>query len=109
MLKITGLSEKLALRAFKADNNKVVGGGNRADKTVVDSFMSKSEKSRKSTLLPNIRAMEKSNFPTLDAKKAFNHLRLAFIKASIFRHFDLESYIRIETNASGYAIDRVLS
>ena len=59
--------------------------------------------------MPNIKAMEKPNFLTSDAKKAFNHLRLAFIKAPIFWHFDLENHIWIETNALGYAIGGVLS
>ena len=69
--------------------------------------LSKNEKSRKSTRVPNIEAMEKPNFLTLDTKKAFNHLWLVFIKALIFRHFDLESHIRIETDILGYVIDRV--
>ena len=34
--------------------------------------------------IPNIRAIREPNFLTPNAKKAFNHLRLAFIKASIF-------------------------
>ena len=49
------------------------------------------------------------NFLTLDAKKTFNHLRLAFIKAPILQYFDLKSHIRIETDASSYAISEVLS
>ena len=36
-------------------------------------------------------------------------MRQAFIEAPILRHFDPECHIRIETNASGYAIGRVLS
>ena len=109
MLKTTGLFEKSALRAFKAGNNKVVGGDNRANETIVDSSKSKNKKSRKSTCVPNIRAKRKLNFLTSNAKKAFNHLRLAFIKAPILWHFDLESYIRIEIDVSSYAISRVLS
>ena len=108
MLKITGSSEKSAPRAFRAGNNEVVrDSGSRADETVVD--LSKNEKSRKLTCVPNIKATREPNFLTSNAKKAFNHLRLVFIKALILRHFDLESHIRIETNASGYAIDGVLS
>ena len=107
MLKTTGSSEKSAPRAFKAGNNKVVGGGGRVDETVVN--LSKNEKSRKSTRVPNIGTMGEPNFLTPDATKAFNYLRLAFIKAPILRHFDLESHIRIKTDASGYAIGRVLS
>ena len=36
-------------------------------------------------------------------------MRQAFIKAPILRHFDPECHIRIETDASGYAIGGVLS
>ena len=48
-------------------------------------------------------------FLTLNAKTAFNHLRLAFIEALIFQHFDLKYHIWIETDALGYAISEVLS
>ncbi len=48
-------------------------------------------------------------FLTLGAKEAFTHLRKAFTKALILRNFDPERHIRIETDASGYAIDEVLS
>ena len=59
--------------------------------------------------MPNIGATKKSIFLTPNATKAFNHLRLAFIKAPILQYFDLESHIQIETNLLGYAIDKVLS
>ncbi len=49
------------------------------------------------------------DFLTPGAKEAFIHLRKAFTKALILRHFDPEYYIRIETNVLGYAIGRVLS
>ena len=108
MLKTIRSSEELAPRAFRAGNDKVVGGGGgRAGETVVN--LSKNEKSRKSTYMPNIKATGESNFLTPNVKKAFNHLQLAFIKAPILQHFDLESHIRIKTNASGYAIGGVLS
>ena len=50
-----------------------------------------------------------SKFLTPDARTAFNCLRLAFTEAPIFRHFDPECHIRIETDALGYAIGGVLS
>ena len=82
MLKTTGSSEELALKVSRAGNNEVVrGGSGRADETVLD--LSKNEKSRKSMRVPNIGAMEEPNFLTLNAKKVFNHLWLAFIKALI--------------------------
>ena len=103
MLKTTKSSKELALKTFSANNNEVVGGGRRkANETVRNSF-------RKSTCVLNIRAIEEPNFLISNAKKTFNHLWLAFIKAPIFQHFDLESHIRIETNALGYAIGGVLS
>ena len=101
MLKTTGSSKEIALKTFKADNNEVVGGG-KANKTIKNS-------SRKSIRMPNIGAIREPNFLTPDAKKTFNHLWLAFIKAPILQHFDLESHIRIEINASGYTIGGVLS
>ena len=108
MLKTTRLSEESAPGAFRACNNEVVGSdGGRADETVVN--LSKNKKSKKSTCVPNVGATGESNFLIPNSKKAFNHLRLAFIKAPILRHFDLESHIQIETDASGYAIDRLLS
>ena len=48
-------------------------------------------------------------FLTPGAKEAFNQLRQAFTKATIFQHFDLECHIQIETDTSGYAIGGVLS
>ena len=46
---------------------------------------------------------------TPDAKITFNYLRLAFIEASIFWYFDLKYYIRMKTDALGYAISRILN
>ena len=110
MLKITRSSDKLALKAFKTGNNKVVkDGGDRTNETIVDSSKSKNNKFEKSTYIPNIGVTGEPIFLTLDAKKAFNYLRQAFIKAPILRHFDLKSHIWIGTNALGYAIDRMLS
>ena len=61
------------------------------------------------TYVPNIRATKKPTFLTFDAKKVFNYLQLVFIKALIFQYFDLQSYIYIEIDASGYIIGAVLS
>ena len=68
------------------------------------------KKSSKSGNLPNFNTKKNGpSFLTLDARMVFNHLQLAFTKALIFRHFDLECHIWIETDASGYAIGGVLS
>ena len=50
-----------------------------------------------------------SAFLTADAKQAFTRLRQAFTEAPILSHFDPERHIRIQTDASGYAIGGVLS
>ena len=52
---------------------------------------------------------DRPKFLTLNAKTAFNRLRLAFTEAPILWHFDPECHIWIETDASGYAIGGVLS
>ena len=83
MLKITKLFKKLASKSFKAGNNKVVEGGNsRANKIVVN--LSKNNKSRTLIYIPNIKAIKKPTFVTSNAKKIFNYLKQAFIKALIF-------------------------
>ena len=51
----------------------------------------------------------KPSFFTFDAKTIFNCLWLAFIKALIFRHFDLKYYIWIEAEVSSYTIDNMLN
>ena len=67
LLKTIGSSEKLALKAFRADNNKVAGVGGRADETVIN--LSKNKKSRKSTCVPNIGVIGEPNFLASDAKE----------------------------------------
>ncbi len=51
----------------------------------------------------------RTHFLTSKAKKAFIHLQKAFTETLILRHFDLECYICIESDTSGYAINGVLS
>ena len=93
--------------------DEVVGdGGGRADEMVENLSKSKkpkNDKSGNSTRIPTTGATGESTFLTPDAKKAFNRLRQAFIEAAILQHFDLKSHIRMETNASGYAIGGVYS
>ena len=49
------------------------------------------------------------DFFTSGARLAFIKLKQAFIKASILHHFYPERHIRIETDASGYAIREILT
>ena len=55
------------------------------------------------------KADDDSTFLTPKAKLAFLWLRQAFTKAAILHHFNPDRNIRIETNASGYAIGAILS
>ena len=105
-MKATGLLD-LALKAFRADDNEVVGVDGRANRTVVNLF--KNKKSRNLAHMSNIRAIREPNFLIPNAKKAFNYLWLAFIKALIVQHFNSESYIWIETDTSSYVISGVLN
>ena len=44
-----------------------------------------------------------------EIKKAFEKLKIIFTIVSILRYFNSELLIRIETNASNYVIDDILS
>ena len=74
-----------------------VSGGDCKDKTV------------KRLLLTFRKSNGSTSYLTLKARLAFIQLKKAFTKAPILWHFDLKCYIRIETDASGYAIGGVLS
>ena len=76
----------------------------------VDEVGKKVQKLSKSKNLPKSKKrVRSSDFLTPRAKLAFTELRQAFLKAPILHHFDPERHIRIETDASGYAIGGVLS
>ena len=94
-LKTIRSSKKLALKVFKTDNNKFVYVGcSRTNETVINlSNQLKNDKSRNLTYMPNIEITRKTIFLTLNTKKIFNNLRLAFIKALILQHFDSKSFI----------------
>ena len=53
--------------------------------------------------------VEEPSFLTPNARQAIIQLRQAFTEALILQHFNSERHIRIETDASGYAIGGVLS
>ena len=105
MLKTTGSSDSAP--RLGADDDEVVGGGGKAE----DQNLSKSKKLKnvKSGVQTRLGATGEPTFLTPDAREAFNQLRQAFTEAPILRHFDPECHIRIETDASGYAIGGVLS
>ena len=116
MLKTTGSSGS-APSVLGAEDEFVGGGGSRADETarnlskVRNLSKFKKLKNNKSEILTrtNLGITEESMFLTPGAREAFNQLRQTFTEAPILWHFDPECHIRIETNASGYAIGGVLS
>ena len=48
-------------------------------------------------------------FLTIDIKRAITKLKQTFIETPILNHLDLERYIRIQTDTSGYIIDEIFS
>ena len=94
------------LKEKKIDDDEVDGDavGNEVDNDVGTTF----QKLSKSKNLSKSKKTE-SGFLTSGARRAFTKLRQAFIKAPILHHFDPKRHIRVETDASGYAIGGVLS
>ena len=86
MLKAIESFKKLASKTFRANNNKVVDSINRTNKIIMNL-------SKNLTYMPNIGAIEELIFLTPDVEKTSNYLRQTFIKALIFQHFHLKSYI----------------
>ena len=50
-----------------------------------------------------------SSILTPEVEKAFEELKTAFTTAPILKHFNSELSTRVETDASGYVIDGILS
>ena len=70
------------MKVFRTDDNEIVDDiGNRTNETVVNSF--KNNKSRNSTYVINIKAIEKPIFLIFNVKKIFNYFGQAFIKTLI--------------------------
>ncbi len=84
---------------------KLPGGKNSKNSTKVKN----SAKSKVAAAKSPGTAPEARPFLTPEAMLTFIRLRQAFTKAPILHHFDPERYIRIETDAFGYAIGGVLS
>ena len=110
----------IKMLATNEDDN--VGGSNRLNdgskyiesKIGITSKFQKLSKSRKNSSKsgnsPNFGATKSGpSFLTHKTRSAFNRLWLTFIKAPILWYFDPECHIWIKTDASGYAIDGVLS
>ena len=87
----------------RIDDGKV--DGNEIEDNKVEKKVQKLSKSKN---LSKSKKTVGSDFLTSRAKLVFTKLRQVFFKAPILHYFDLERYIRIETDASGYAINKVL-
>ena len=120
MLKTTGSTGSVASPEETKDGvggNSVVDvvGGGEATNLTKGKNLAKTTKFKilvksKSHDFPKSRPEEAgTGFLTPEARLAFTQLRQAFVKAPILYHFNLESHIRIETDASGYAIGGILS
>ena len=93
---LTWWTKNPSLLVDVADNTGVnVDGGDHEDRIVKRLLRSKN--------------LNGAGYLTPKARLTFTQLKKAFTNTSILQHFDLEYHWRIVTNASGYAIGRVLS
>ena len=100
-----GGDSKAGCSGSEIDNNEPDSG-----EVKVDEVRKKVQKTTKSkNLSKSKKVIGPLDFLTLGAKLVFTKLRQAFLKALILHHFDPGRHIWIETDASGYAIDGVLS
>ena len=114
----TGSAANLKETKSKTGGNSVVGNmvsGNEAINPIKRKNQAKITKykilvkSKNHNFLKSRTEEARTGFLTPKARLAFIQLRQAFVKTPILHHFDLESHIRIETNASGYTINSILS
>ena len=98
MLQTNGSSKNLPSLMDMAEHNKfgIVDG--------IDDYENKTVE--RSTSKNLNKAM---SYLTSEARLAFTKLRKMFIEALILQYFDLEYHIWIKTDASGYAISKILS
>lgn len=69
----------------------------------------KNNESKISIQCLDIGAMGKPMFLFFGTRKKFNQLQQAYIETLMFRYFDPETHIQIQTNASDYAIEGLFS
>ena len=93
LLKTTRSFKVLTPKLLRADDNEVVEVGSKADEIGRNLSKFKKLKNEKSEVQIRIRALGETTFLISSTRKAFNHLRQAFIEAPILRYFDLEYYI----------------
>ncbi len=98
-----------ALGATGGAGGDGIGGSFENLSTTIKSAKSKKPKLTKFKKSDLAKANSGTDFLTLGAKEAFIYLKKAFTEASILRHFHPKCHIRIETDASGYAIGGILS
>ena len=122
MLKTTGSTGSAANpkeTESEIGGDSVVGdsmvGGDEATNPTKRKNQAKTTKSKilvkfKNHDFPKSRTEEaRTGFLTPEARLAFTQLKQAFVEAPILYHFDPKSHIRIETDASSFAIGGVLS
>ena len=106
----TGHDERCKFDGRETGNNEINDEVNNEVDNKIGKKGQKTSKSKNSfKKLFKSKKTVKSDFFTLRAKLAFTKLRQMFIKAPIFHHLDPKRHIRVETNASGYAICQIFS
>lgn len=105
MLRTVNTLENYLTLGDVAKEDEVVNGGWSSE---MNKNLSKLQKPKIHTILSNVDT-KNMWFLILKANTALTQLRYAFTKAFILWFFDLKCHIRIETNASGYIMGRVLN
>ena len=106
-----GIDSRARRNGSELDARKT--GDNEVDDNIGDEVGKKGQKTFKfKNLFKKLSKSKKtvgSDFFTSRSRLAFTKLRQLFVKAPILYHFDLECHIRVETDASGYAIVGIFS
>ena len=103
MFKIMAPSTLATLARTKANENELItNSGSNIDNSSIDD--------RLANLSSFIKKMSsRSGFFTFEANLTFTKLRKMLTIALIIYHFDPKRHVQIKTDASGYAIGRILS
>lgn len=109
LLNISFLSTKANKNQYNQEV-KSIGNVGGIVKTLSKAKKSKTlAKSQKPKLAKIINKAFGTDFLIFRAKMTFLYLKMVFTKVPILHHFNLKSHIWNETDASGYAISRILS
>ena len=116
MLRISNHTRLLSiLQSIDMAEKDEIGGSKSGGNKTNLSNLSPSKRSTRAGYLTSggakkgVKAAKGSDYLTLAAKKAFNHLWHIFTQAPIFQYFNSKQHIQIKTKLSAYAISKFLN